>query len=761
MAKRTARTGMGAGRPTKLEQAESKYDDWVALSADASTDAANVDHEAFAREDFSAGLAALRPPARMTPSAGAAKVLRIGGGGNSPIPWSADETPYMVEPMDMTASRAKQAVVFVGGARTGKSMGLILGTLAHRIAHDPGDALIIHLGIVKAREFSKMEFGRMLENSPALVDLKSPRFQDSATFDVKFRHGMFARIAWPTIEHVSSSTYRYTYVTDYDRIDNADNVDGEGDLFTLLRKRTTTFMSRGSTVAESSPGREITDPHWRPRSPHEAPPVGGILGLYNMGDRRRYYWKCPHCNDRFEAEPGFGLFKLPPIEQLIEDARILDEKFVEQHSSVWCPNCGSQIGPEHKAAMNRTGLWLPEGCHFDHNDRIDGSPRASEIASYWQGGVTAAFQPWKSLVSRYITAVQHYADTAEEDKIKVVTNVDAGAPYLPRHLAEIADKTGEVDKYDDSLERYVVPAWARFVTAHVDVQGGANARFVVQIHAWGEHHEMALINRFAIRESRRPGADGGFAPIDPATYAEDWERITDEVVKSTYRTTVNDIEIRPVMTSVDGYGEAGVTTQAYAWFRRMAAAGFGSRVKLTKGASDKTAPLIRMTMVGGLEGKQNDIPLALFNPNLVKDAVAASYRRERPGPGFIHIPRPKDPVKNPGGWMAQAVVDEISAEVRLANGTWKRLKGSNETLDLLVAGRVTLMALNYDRIKDWADPPRWARKIGDGNSNEISAEERRAMKAAQEADAGPSPPLTRAAQKALPRRRSAGSGYLR
>ena len=111
--------------------------------------------------------------------------------------------------------------------------------------------------------------------------------------------------------------------------------------------------------------------------------------------------------------------------------------------------------------------------------------------------------------------------------------------------------------------------------------------------------------------------------------------------------------------------------------------------------------------------------------------------------------------------MAQAVVDEIGAEIRMANGTWKRLKGANETLDLLVAGRVTLMALNYDRIKDWADPPRWARKIGEGNSNEISPEERRALKAAREEEVGPAPPLTRAAQKAAPRRRSSGSGYLR
>lgn len=45
-----------------------------------------------------------------------------------------------------------------------------------------------------------------------------------------FRNGMWVRIAWPTVSNVSGSTYRYTAITDYDRIPNADNVDGEGSL---------------------------------------------------------------------------------------------------------------------------------------------------------------------------------------------------------------------------------------------------------------------------------------------------------------------------------------------------------------------------------------------------------------------------------------------------------------------------------------------------------------------------------------------------
>lgn len=102
-----------------------------------------------------------------------------------------------------------------------------------------------------------------------------------------FRDGSFLKIGWPSIIVFSSSDYKRVALTDYDRF--PEDIDGEGDGFSLASKRTTTFMSAGMTLAESSPGREITDVKWRRSSPHEAPPTTGILSLYNRGDRRRWY----------------------------------------------------------------------------------------------------------------------------------------------------------------------------------------------------------------------------------------------------------------------------------------------------------------------------------------------------------------------------------------------------------------------------------------------------------------------------------------
>lgn len=57
------------------------------------------------------------------------------------------------------------------------------------------------------------------------------------------------------------------------------NVDGEGHVFDLTKKRAFTFGRFGMCVAESSPGFDVDDPRWISTSQHEAPPCQGILGL--------------------------------------------------------------------------------------------------------------------------------------------------------------------------------------------------------------------------------------------------------------------------------------------------------------------------------------------------------------------------------------------------------------------------------------------------------------------------------------------------
>lgn len=685
-------------------------------------------HYSSALSDACSGYAALKPPNRVTVSQGAQQTLVIKQTGAAGGPWDPHETPYMVHPMDSLASRRHDAVVFVGPARTGKTAGLLLGWLAHNVVNDPGDMLFLQMSRDKAREFSKTDVDRALRNSPLVNSMRSGRNVDSNTFDTMFRHGMWLRIAWPTVGNVSGSTYRYVAITDIDRMENAENVDGEGPLFDLAKKRTTTFLSRGMCLVESSPGRPLEDPNWSPATPHEGPPTDGIVKIYNRSDRHRWYWQCPDCSEHFEAAPGLKLFNLPPEQQLLEEVRTGKIQSMANHfgSHIVCPHCGTMLPTKTKQGLNAGGLWLPDSVRITRDKEIVGDPMTSSIRGYWLGGVAAAFQAWPSLVREYLLGLRDFALTGSEEKLKTTTNTDQGLPYMSRHLlAANAGRSRPHERAEGGLIRYQVPPQTRMLTAAVDVQGGVNARFVVQVHAVGAHMEQWLVDRFEIKLSKRPGMGQEFAPIDPAAYDSDWDILTEKLLNATWKTPNPDREIRLRMLTVDTGGEDGATQNAYSWFRRIRRAGMAHRVTLYKGGSTPTAPIIKETTVGGRKGTKGDIPLLICNTNLLGDMVNSGLRRESPGPGYYHFPLPKHPTMNPDGYLPASFFDELEAEVRDKNGTWRQVKRRNESLDLARMMMAGLLRLGLDKFVDWNHVPGWLAPL-DKNSEIVSREDRRA-----------------------------------
>jgi phage terminase large subunit GpA-like protein len=315
------------------------------------------------------------------------------------------------------------------------------------------------------------------------------------------------------VTNLSSTSYRYVFLTDYDRMPS--DLDGEGDPFTLGLKRTTTFLSRGRCAVESSPGYDWMDPNWQPTSAHEGPPVGGVVGIYNRSDRRRWYWACPDCHERFEAAPGVKLFGLPDEKTLLDEVRTSDLKAMASHySRVICPHCGSLIDFKWRYELNKSGIWLRDGQRMTVDGEIVGTAMDSTIAGFWIGGVAAAYQSWDSLLNKHLQGLREYAMTGSEDALRVAVNTDQGMPYMPRHLVEArANASSPIERAKKAvgIERYVVPDWTRCLQASVDVQGGINARFVVQVHAVGPHMEQQLVDRFDVKYSKRPGMGEEFA----------------------------------------------------------------------------------------------------------------------------------------------------------------------------------------------------------------------------------------------------------
>src|SRR5690606_32473297 len=203
--------------------------------------------------------------------------------------------------------------------------------------------------------------------------------------------------------------------------------------------------------------------------PHMAPPTTGILDLYNQGDRRRWYWQCPESSCRHWFQPVL-------------------EHFNRLSKRVFCPHCSAEIDPRLKRQLNIEGRWVPEGCELTVDGDLIGTPRATRIASFWMEGAAAAFQSWTSLADKLDRAEETFQCTGSQETLKTVINTDWGKPYKHRR-ADVQRSSQRLMDRAEQAERRTVPVGVRFLTATVDVQGGKNRRFVVQVHGTGVNRE--------------------------------------------------------------------------------------------------------------------------------------------------------------------------------------------------------------------------------------------------------------------------------
>lgn len=648
----------------------------------------------------------LRPPQRIRPTDAAAGHLR-----NEKDVFDPDAAPYLIEPLNMLDDRRYQGIVFVGPARSGKTFGLALGGIYYIVTVAPADTLMIYMSQDTARDFSKLDLDRALKHTPELAALLSPRARDDNTYDKFFRHGIALKIGWPAATQLRGKTMRYVFLMDYDGA-NSGNVDGRGSMWGQAFKRIETFMSRGKCVAESSPGFAYDKSDWVPSTPHEAPPAVGIMALYNTGTRARYYVRCLHCGEHFEAKPGLEAFVIPQdVEEVIEAVQQHDLMMLaESWAKVACPHCGGLHEQEHKrqlhAIRNEKGLVL--GAHWVHEGqrivdcRLEGEPRRTNIASYWLGGVSASYQPWVSVIFTHLSAVQTYVNTGDESDLRRSTFEDLAHPYIP--MAVRRRRSGDhLAARKEEWPKGAVPEQVRFLTAAIDVQQHA---FVVHVMGWGVGLQSWLIDRFRITASKRPEGDR-FEVVSPGVYIEDWDLLIEQVLSRSWPCVGRDgWTMKPVIIFGDSGGSDGVTLNAYAFWRGLkaehAAEGYHLLYRLVKGDGNQNAPLIKLTYpdTSGRKDRrasQGDVPVYRLNTNAWKDAIHGDLSRQVEGPGFCHVP----------AWVDDDFFSEMTAEIRTAKGWERQSNRVNDGFDLHYYNRAAVGLLKADQIM-WDKPPPWA-----------------------------------------------------
>jgi phage terminase large subunit GpA-like protein len=665
---------------------------------------------------------AVEPPERLTVSEAAVKYVRIKEK-NYSGPWSADKTPYLVEPQDVLTSLDYQGMCFVAPARTGKSQ-MWLNWMSHGARCDPADMMLLQMSQPRAREFSLGDLRKHFRNSPEISAKLQPGRVNDNVYDKTFVSGMRVTIVHPSINELSGKTSGRNWAMDYDRLPKS--IDGEGNAWVLLSKRAETLGRYGMTVAESSPGFDVADAKWIPEFPHEAPPCEGILSIYNTGDRRRWFWKCPQCAGTFE--PDFNLFNIPESRDLREAA---------EAATLVCPHDGFPMTFDMRHELNLGGRWIKEGEMWLPDGSIVGTPRKSDVASFWLKGAAAAFNNWPKLILSVLNARSEFDRTGSEETLRAVTNTSLGLPYTPKAL--------EAGRLPEELKRRAqaynvrgeVPLGVRFLITTIDVQKNA---FVVHTFgvepvltpngAWS--FDVYHVDMRKLSKSRRLDEDGHPKLLDPASYKEDWHILIDEVERTYPLADGSGRRMKVKLVACDSGGAANataarlnaalagptlsVTANAYDFWRFLRndpeERRYHQRFHLLKGEPSQTKPPIYVTYPDSGQKEQwaiarGDVPVYAINSNPVKDQAFNMIGREEPG-GRVHFPVWFDESgeREDIDWLFK----QLTAETRLPAG-WKNIaRRTNEAFDLL-AYLVAFLKhphVRIDRPDFWTNPESWA-----------------------------------------------------
>lgn len=661
-----------------------------------------------------------RPPERLTVSAAASKYRYLNTPGAYVGPWLNETTPYMVEPMNELTSRDYDAEVFVGPAQCGKTDGLLLNFLGYNVKVDPMDMILYCPTNSAARDFSVRRVDRMHRYSKEIGAMMKRNRDTDNKFDKHYKDGTILTLSWPSVTEFAGRPIGRVCLTDYDRM--PDDVDGDGEPFDLASKRTTTFGSFAMTLAESSPSREIEDNgrKWIASSDHEAPPCKGILGLYNRGDRRRRYWQCPGCKDWFE----------PKFDQLKWDT-LRDSSSSADTVRMEAPCCGHRIEADERNDIDQWGVWLKDGETIDKNGRRGGNPRRARIASFWLNGVVAAFVSWRKLVATYIEAMEDYQRSGSQESLKKFYNTDLGEPYFYKGNETVMLPEVLKSRAKEVPEK-TVPEDVRFLLATCDVQKNM---FVVQVFGIspGVPYDIHVIDRFNVYKSDRLDHDGEHEWLKPATYLEDWDKLISEVMMKTYPLADGSPRAMQIkMTVCDSGGREGVTTNAYSFYRRLREQNLHGRFHLVKGEPKPGQP---RTRIGYPDSNQRDryaaargdVPVLFLNSNVLKDAALGRLESIQEGKGMVHFPN----------WLPDWFYVELVSERRTEKGWVATSLKRNEAWDLLyycigLCASPLILAEKFD----WTDPPGWARPWGDNLLVQTNGEQRFAEKSSIDYDFG-------------------------
>lgn len=294
-----------------------------------------------------------------------------------------DRSPYSREIVDaLSPTSDVEMVAVMKCVQSGFTAGVIVPTIAYTMSQDPCNIIFVSGSDQLVKDTIRDRLDPVIQNSGNLKDLIRPNSLKKAnhrTGDTDIKK-----------EYLGGSltclTYKPSKLRQYsakkilaDEFDDAPRVNvTEGSIRSLLEGRTVSFGDSKKLCYVSSPTTKG---------------ISNIEEVYEMGDKRKWNWCCPHCETyvpilwRVEREDGsYGGIKWE-----LND----EDELIEESVHYECQNCKGKIEYRQKTQLNLAGKWIPTA-----------KPVRPQYRSYSFNAlcIPAGFDSWITIVYQWIKA---------------------------------------------------------------------------------------------------------------------------------------------------------------------------------------------------------------------------------------------------------------------------------------------------------------------------------------------------------------------
>lgn len=372
--------------------------------------------------------------------------------------WSNEITPYLTEIMDSFNDPGIREIYFCKSTQVGGTEALI-NILGYLLMNAPSPTMIVYPNDDLAKDVSN---GRLKPAFSLIPEIRRIFLENqSKELRLKFRPMTIYLRGALSPAKLASVAIKYLFFDEIDKMGGASKK--EASPYSLAMERIKTYKSQSKVYACSTP--TLKDNYiWRL---HE-----------NADEVRHYFVPCPHCGEMIELKWKQILYDKDPEKKLSPYDRAKTAQYV-------CQECGCVIRDSDKPHMLRNGQWKAV------QKRGNGKPKT---VGFWINSLYSIFTTWSEITEEFIKSKDN------PDDLQNFVNSWLAEPWEDTKLKTNADLVMERQTEE---EEYVVPEWAKLLTAGVDVQENC---LYWSIRAWGNYttsQNIAHGQAFSFREVER------------------------------------------------------------------------------------------------------------------------------------------------------------------------------------------------------------------------------------------------------------------